>query len=187
MACALEDLQNWPGEVVISPSHCADCAWAAALLERPVKVLAQGEGNLGERINHLDKLLKDAGYAQTIYIGSDAPLLGENEYQQIIKALTVYDIALCPALDGGVTIMANRQPWPDMRSLGWSTPSLGYQLSCLCRAHGLDVHTTKVSYDIDNYQQLFQLAEDLLQDSREARQKLLLQINQLHRSDGYVK
>ena len=183
MACALEDLQNWPGEVVISPSRISDCAWAAALLNRPVKVLAQGEGNLGERINNLDKSLKDAGYIQTIYIGSDAPILGQDEYQQIIKALTVYDVVLCPALDGGVTIMSNKQPWPDMCSLGWSTPSLASQLESLCRAHDLHVHTIKASYDLDNSQQLAKLAEDLQQDSREARKKLLLQINLLYGTD----
>ena len=183
LLCALEDLQNWPGQVVISPSRPVDCAWAGALLDRPVKVLAQGEGNLGERLNRLDRSLKDAGYAQTIYIGSDAPILGHNEYLEIIKALTIYDIALCPALDGGLTIMANRQPWPDMRSLGWSTPSLGYQLEQLCLANDLAVHKIDTSYDVDNYQQLSQLAEDLQQDTREARQKLLQKINELHGAD----
>ena len=190
MACALEDLQSWPGEVVISPSCSADRAWAATLLNRPVQVLTQEEGNLGERINRLDRSLKDAGYVQTIYIGSDAPILSNNEYQQIITALTDYDIAICPALDGGVTIMANRQPWPDMHSLDWSTPSLGEQLECLCRANNLGVYTIKASYDLDNYQQLAKLAQDLQQDRREARQKLLQQINQFIASavrGGYGK
>ena len=184
LACALEDLHSWPGRVVISPSRHVDCAWAAALLDRPVKVLAQGEGNLGERLNLLDRQLKDDGYAQTIYIGSDAPILGHNEYQEIIKALTVYDIALCPALDGGVTMMANRQPWPEMRALGWSTSSLANQLEQLCLAKELSVHKIEASYDLDNYQQISQLAEDLPQDSREARQNLLQQINQLQRAGG---
>lgn len=187
MACALEDLQNWPGEVVISPSHPDDCSWAAALLKRSVKVVAQVEGNLGERINYLDKSLKNAGHAQTIYIGSDAPLLGENEYQQIITALTDYEIVFCPALDGGVTIMANKPRWPDLGALGWSTPVLAQQLTSVCRAHDLTVHSIDASYDLDDYQQLSLLAEDLQQDSRAARQKLLQQINQLYGTNRQVK
>ncbi len=182
MACALEDLHNWPGEVVISPSDPGDCDWAAALLKRSVTVVAQNEGNLGERINHLDKSLKKAGHAQTIYIGSDAPLLGENEYQQMITALSDYEIVFCPALDGGVTMMANKPCWPDLADLGWSTPVLAQQLKSVCRDHQLTVHCIKASYDLDDSQQLSQLAEDLQQDSRAARQKLLQQINKTNRS-----
>jgi hypothetical protein len=179
LACALEDLSCWPGKVVISPSRSADCVWAAGLLTRPVQVVAQESGNLGERINRLDSFLKAAGYAQTIYIGSDAPILGRDEYQQIATALQVYDIALCPALDGGVAIMANRRPWPDLRALEWSTARLGEQLKNLCAENNLAVHCIKAGYDLDNYQQVAKLAEDLQYDSRDARQKLLQQLNQL--------
>ncbi len=179
MACALEDLHNWPGEVVISPSHPGDCSWAATLLKRAVKVVAQTKGNLGERINHLDKSLKNTGHAQTIYIGSDAPLLGENHYQQIITALNDYEIVFCPALDGGVTMMANKPAWPDLGALGWSTPVLAQQLKSVCRNQDLTVHSIDASYDLDDYQQLSLLAEDLQHDSRAARQKLLQQIQQL--------
>jgi hypothetical protein len=179
LACALEDLSCWPGRVVISPSRSTDHAWAGGLLNRPVQVVAQEEGNLGERINRLDSLLKAAGHAQTIYIGSDAPILGRDEYQQIVAALQSYDIALCPALDGGVTMMANRQPWPDLRTLEWSTEHLGKQLENLCAENGLAVHTIRARYDLDNYQQVAQLVEELQYDSRDARQQLLQQLNQL--------
>lgn len=179
LACALEDLSCWPGKVVISPSRSSDCAWAAGLLNRPVQVVAQQQGNLGERINCLDSALKAAGNAQTIYIGSDAPILGWDDYQQVVTALQEYDIALCPALDGGVTMMANRPPWPNLRSLEWSTGHLGRQLENLCTKNSLAVHTIRARYDLDNYQQVGKLVEDLQYDLRDARQQLLQQLNQL--------
>ena len=63
-----------------------------------------------------------------------------------------------------------------MQSLPWSTEHLGDALAAICDEHQLSVATTALSYDIDHQQQLDQLALDLIDDRRPARQALLKQI-----------
>src|SRR5579871_3043541 len=70
LACALEDAQAWPGPVVIAPAHPEDHAWAGALLPqvRPeVRIHPQTTGNLGHRLNMLDRELRGAGLEQLVY------------------------------------------------------------------------------------------------------------------------
>jgi glycosyltransferase A (GT-A) superfamily protein (DUF2064 family) len=179
LACALEDLNTWPGRIVISPADQQDTEWASQLLSKDTLVMAQSDGNLGERINNLDLKLRARGHQQLIYIGSDAPILSMHHYQQINQALTEHAIALCPARDGGVTIMANAQPWPDLRALPWSTAQLGDSLVALCQTNDLSVHHTEMTYDIDCQPELLMLGQDLAQDSRPARQTLVKEINLL--------
>lgn len=176
LACALEDLSQWPGNIVIAPASADDVAWARLLLSKPASIIAQQAGNLGQRINRLDRQLRLSGHVNILYIGSDAPILTSHDFSQISEALTHHDIALAPAIDGGVTIMANRKPWPDLQSLPWSTEQLGAALAALCDKNRLGVTTTALSYDIDHEQQLPRLALDLSHDLRPARQALLKQI-----------
>lgn len=186
LACALEDLSCWHGKIVVSPSHTSDKQWAAELLTKPTQIIPQVEGNLGQRLNILDQQLRAQGHQQIIYIGSDAPILSARDYQETIEALKNHDVALCPALDGGVTIMACKKPWPDMTDLPWSTDLLGSSLKQLCQSHQLTVANTASTYNIDTQEQLIQLAQDLSQDKRPARQALITQINQLIKTSHYA-
>jgi len=179
LACALEDLNDWPGNKVISPAHVRDLEWAKTLLKSPVQVLAQVDGNLGERLNYLDKKLRAEGHEKLIFIGSDAPILSALHYQEISTALESHDIALCPAQDGGVTIMANKIAWPNMKNLAWSTEQFDTSLTLLCQQQQLSVTHTQSSYDVDTRAQLTQLYHDLKLDKRPARQKLLHEIKLL--------
>lgn len=176
LACALEDLNHFPGNIVISPSSVEDEHWAGQQLDRPTFILAQQQGNLGQRLNNLDRRLRESGHVNILYIGSDAPILAAKDYRQITAALTDTDIALAPSSDGGVTIMANRKPWPDMAQLPWSSDKLGDALARLCTENQLSVGVTEQNYDIDHESQLYQLALDLVDDQRPARQALLNQI-----------
>ena len=170
--CALEDLRAWPGPVVIAPDTPAAAGWASTLLTRPIDILPQGEGNLGERLNTLDSQLRRRGVQQTLFIGSDAPILDEALYHDAIAALAHADIVLSPADDGGVTLMANGRPWPTLTALPWSTEQLGDALADACRREGQSICLLKTSYDIDNEADLAKLHQDILDDARPARQRL---------------
>lgn len=171
---------------MISPSHDCDQQWATELLSKPTLVIPQVAGNLGQRLNSLDRQLRSLGHQQIIYIGSDAPILTAQDYLQIIQALKNYDVALSPAVDGGVTIMASNKPWPDMTDLPWSTEQLGASLEQLCKSRQCRVAKTTPTYDIDTEQQLVQLRQDLAQDKRPARQALFTQINRLVKASHYA-
>ena len=180
---ALEDAADWPGPVVIAPAAEADRDWAAALPGRH-SVCCQPDGNLGERLNGVDRQLRDGGATCLIYIGSDAPLLNPAYFAAARQALMSNDVVLGPAEDGGVVLMGSRQGWPELAGLPWSGQKLGESLELICRASGQTVKYLPASYDIDFAHDLPRLFTDLATDERPARRRLSawLAANRLNRT-----
>lgn len=182
LACALEDAADWPGPVVIAPAYAEDWDWARSLSiphSATVMVVPQTAGNLGQRLNALDQTLRLQGMQHLFFIGSDAPGLLATDYGTARDALQHADVALIPAADGGVVLMANRKPWPDMSALPWSSDRLGRALQGLCRESGQTVANLEQGYDIDEWDDLFKLIVSLQQDPRPARQALLSLVNRV--------
>jgi glycosyltransferase A (GT-A) superfamily protein (DUF2064 family) len=172
LATALEDADNWPGPVVVSPADEADTSWAETLTSVPREVIAQPEGNLGQRINAVDNLARKGTHTHLIYIGSDAPLLDADYFSRAMDALETNDVVIGPAEDGGVTLMGARCAWPDLANLPWSSERLGESLELLCQTQGLKVMSLDQRYDIDFASDLPRLLTELEGDTRPAREKL---------------
>ena len=195
LACAIEDTKAWQGPVIIACSEESDIQWAQALntkakviAQLPLKVNSelkgQLSGNLGQRLNHVDQTLRALGHQKIIIIGTDAPILNNTHYQAAITALNKNDVVLSHADDGGVVIMANSTPWPNISMLPWSTEHLSQALANACCDKGLSVHYSTPGYDIDYVADIEKLSIDLINDHRPARQALLVTINQLFVSSG---
>jgi rSAM/selenodomain-associated transferase 1 len=172
LATALEDARHWTGPVVIAPATENDAAWARELLERPCGVIGQPEGNLGARINAVDRELRQTGHTQLIYVGSDSPILDADYFARAVAALSTHDAVLGPADDGGVTLMGSRRAWPRLAGLPWSSAELGHALELICINAGLTVYSLERRYDIDRVDDLPRLYRDLRHDQRPARQRL---------------
>ena len=54
LSCALEDANSWPGDVVLAVAHEEDLVWAGNLIA-DARVIYQGLGNLGQRLNVIDQ------------------------------------------------------------------------------------------------------------------------------------
>lgn len=176
--CALEDAREWPGPVILSPSSPQDTEWASRLLERDSKVMAQPEGGLGHRIQMIDRQLRAEGYSKIVFIGTDAPALRPDHYEEARKEISLTDVVLGPASDGGVVIMGSSVPWPDLRPLPWSTTHLGSALAKTCLQQGLGVTNISPGYDIDVEADFLKLVRDLSDDPRPARQCLYQQLRE---------
>lgn len=188
--CAVEDAKNWQGPIVIACSDTNDLLWAQALLPN-AQVVPQINhenkvSNLGQRINYVDKNLRDLGHESIIYIGTDAPILNQTIYHSIIAALEENDVALSHADDGGVIAMASNKPWPDLASLPWSTDLLSQALRDLCQAQQLTVKYAESGYDIDYVADLKKLFIDLKSDVRPARKALLKTLIELPIFSGEI-
>jgi glycosyltransferase A (GT-A) superfamily protein (DUF2064 family) len=186
LACAVEDACRWPGPVVIAPARPADYAWASRLLpgKKPqARIQPQSDGNLGQRLNALDEVLRNGGLKQLVYIGSDAPLLTEDDYAAVREGLRHHDCILKPAVDGGVVLMASREPWPLLDRLPWSTAVLGGALAACCRASGGSVMTLSQSFDVDEKKDAVRLVNALEADHRPARRALHQLVCELFRSN----
>jgi hypothetical protein len=171
LACALEDLQQWPAGKVLAPDQAQLQDWAQALCPQAL-VLAQSAGNLGERLNDLDQRLRTLGHRQLLFIGSDCPVLQADDFVRIATMLEVSDTVLLGARDGGVVLMASNLPWPDLSRLPWSTAQLGQALAECCQAAGQRVQWAGQRFDIDHQQDLLLLTEALQDDPRPARTRL---------------
>lgn len=176
--CALEDLRAWRGPVVLAPEAGADLGWARSLPamrpddRAPVRVLAQGAGNLGRRLERLDRALDAMQLKRRIYIGSDAPALKPLHYRRAIAGLAAHDAVLASARDGGVTMMATRRGWPPLAALSWGSPGLAHALSAACRKAGQAVLRIPGGFDVDRRSDLAPLARALRGDPRPARREL---------------
>ena len=177
LACAVEDVYAWPGPVAIAPAVVTDTDWAAHLLETarlrfPVAIIPQAPGNLGQRLNALDRALRAQGLTQLVFIGSDAPGLDEEDYHTVRAALQHTGTVLIPARDGGVVLMASRYPWPELSLLPWSSAQLGKSLCKACQSAGQSVSVVRQGYDIDEAADLIVATDALRHDERPARRAL---------------
>ena len=173
LAAALEDALEWPGQVVLAPACSADVDWTHDLLDGQAEIVAQPTGNLGERINAVDQIVRKSAPPRVIFIGTDAPSLDYDYLVQSRDALVRFDVVLGPADDGGVTLMGARQPWPDLSGLPWETPELGNALEAACADQGLSVNRLGRRYDVDTHSDLVRAYADLQRDPRPARQQLV--------------
>ena len=171
LGCALEDLQQWPAHKVIAPDHSRHLPWAQALCPQALNV-AQHDGNLGQRLNDLDRRLRNQGLRRLLYIGSDCPALQPSDYRRVVCLLETNDTVLLGARDGGVVLMASNRPRPDLSALPWSTEHLGHALADCCQRAGHSLMLAGERFDIDRQEDLQTLANALAQDPRPARVRM---------------
>ena len=175
LACAMEDAAMWPGTVILAPANQNDCDWAlgqVANLSGRFEVVPQISGNLGQRLNALDTILRKRKLSRLVYIGSDSPGLTEEDFAAVRTGLKQYEAVLTPAADGGVVIMANRRAWPDLSALPWSTDRLGEALANKCKKEMGSVIVLRENYDIDEPDDFFRLINTIKDDKRPARRAL---------------
>ncbi|MGI9290556.1 MAG: TIGR04283 family arsenosugar biosynthesis glycosyltransferase [Gammaproteobacteria bacterium] len=171
LAAAAEDARQWDGPVVIAPANPGDHNWALRLIPG-CTVIPQCEGNLGERIQHVDQSIRAAGGSKVIFIGSDAPGLSPVLISQAAENLQDSDIVLMPAEDGGVTLMGSRKPWPELSDLPWSTAQLGSRLTETCVRKDLSIGLLPGNTDIDTCTDLVDEFNRLETDIRQSRRDI---------------
>ncbi len=172
LACTLEDLEAWPGPIVLAPADARDADWAQSLLGARARVIAQRPGNLGERLEAVECELRAAGVGRLLFIGTDSPALLPGLFSAAAAALERADVVLAPALDGGVTLMGTRRAWPPLAALPWSTPALGAALESACVARGDTIVHLAASSDVDEPADLDWVRAALATDPRAARREL---------------
>jgi len=170
--CALEDLARWPGPTVLAPDRVEDVAWARRAWPGAA-VFAQAEGDLGERLEALDRAIAAHDPRPRLYIGSDSPGMTDRLLARAAAGFYAAPVVLVPARDGGVVAMGTARGWPPLADLPWSTERLGAALERRCRAHGHPVEQLGGGADIDTVDDLPALLGMLAHDRRPARRRLL--------------
>ena len=170
--CALEDVESWPGPVCFSPAAPVDLEWLTSRLGSQALVVAQSEGNLGQRINHVNRELWSRGHTAQIFIGIDCPGLGPRYLEEAAAALADNDVVLGPALDGGAVLIGAKKRWPALGDLAWSDANLLRELVALCTSLEWKTIITGALADVDTAADLYAAADALSTDQRLSRRAL---------------
>ena len=114
-----------------------------------VRYLAQGGGDLGQRMSRLfDRAFREGG--PVVVVGTDAPAVDANAVVRALRALESADVALGPSRDGGYYLMALRRPCPELfHAIPWSTSAVLRESAEAARRMGLRTTYLEVESDID--------------------------------------
>ena len=147
-ACAGEAALG-PVEVCCAPDASHPAFTALARSTPPVALTAQGDGDLGRRMQRaFERAL--ASESRAIVIGTDAPALDAAYLRDAAIALQAHDAVIGPAVDGGYALIGLRRPAAALfDGVEWSTPRvlaqtrerlriLGWRWAELAPLHDID-------------------------------------------------
>lgn len=100
-------------------------AFTAQAQRGGVALVAQGEGDLGARMQRQFERAFGQGAARAIVIGTDAPALDATTLRRAAEALADSDAVFAPAADGGYALIGLRRVLPALfESMPWSTSAV---------------------------------------------------------------
>jgi uncharacterized protein len=100
-------------------------AFAAQAQQGGVALVAQGEGDLGARMQRQFERAFAQGAARVIVIGTDSPALDAAVLRRAAEALADSDAVFVPAADGGYALIGLRRVLPALfEAMPWSTSAV---------------------------------------------------------------
>lgn len=126
------------------------------------QLCCQSGGDLGIRMLRCFEHLAGEGYGRMLIVGADSPTLPPAYLRMGFELLTQVDAVLGPTEDGGYYAVGCRRPHPEMFSgVEWSTDRTFEQTEAAFDRADLSYARLPVWYDIDRYEDLRRLAEEL--------------------------
>jgi len=125
-------------------------------------VIAQADGDLGERMRATMATLFARGAAAVALIGSDLPHIRSSSIVTAFDTLT-HDrdaLILGPAADGGYYLVASTRVPDVFTQIDWGTSRVLAQTEDAARARGLRVHLLPVLTDVDTSEDLRTVAAE---------------------------
>ena len=136
-------------ELCMSPA-AGDPAWLGVALPGALELSAQGDGDLGARMDRAMNraLARQAG--PVLLMGSDCPALSAAHISEAARQLAQHDAVLVPAADGGYVLIGLNAPCPEVfTDMAWSTPGVATETLRRLEALGLKVWLGTTLHDID--------------------------------------
>lgn len=135
-------------ELCVDP-HPLDEAWQGFLPADHLRVTAQGEGDLGERLKRAAKRSILLG-ENVLLIGTDCPALDSGRLRSAAAALKEKDAFLHPAEDGGYALLGLRRFDPSLfEGIAWSTDRVAAETIGRIEALGWSLGIGDTLRDVD--------------------------------------
>ena len=166
----LEDASRlYGGSAVWEPGLAAepdpDDPVLASLFAPPWRRLAQGPGDLGEKLARCFAAERRRGATAVAAVGADHPALPPARVAEALDALASgRDAAVVPAEDGGycaIALGARAEPERVFRDIPWSGPGVLEATRLRLEAAGLTLQILPAAYDVDRPADLDRLRRDL--------------------------
>lgn len=127
------------------------------------QITGQGQGDLGVRMQRLQRLLLSAG-GNAVLVGSDCPQLTSATVERGLAQLQAHDVVMGPAADGGYYLIGLREPWQEayaalFENVAWGTSAVAEQTRRAAAAEGLTLAELEVQHDVDRPGDLPRLVE----------------------------
>lgn len=136
-------------ELCMSPAP-SDAAWNSVEFPQTVESSAQGEGDLGERMNRAINRALAQQQGPVLLMGTDCPALCTAHIAQAACQLEHHDAVLVPAADGGYVMIGLRLPCSSLfNDMAWSTPVVAGETLHRMASLGLRVWQGPMLHDID--------------------------------------
>ena len=154
-ACLLDTLRRGPAAVGAAWTLFLDGPPDEALRRRAeadvVRILPQGEGDLGMRLERAFARLRAEGAGRVVAIGADSPTLDPARLAEAFDTLRSHDVVIGPAEDGGYYLIGLSVDAGDFfRETPWSTGDVARVATKRAAARDLSVATLPIGYDIDD-------------------------------------
>ena len=148
-------------ELCMSPAP-HDPAWHGVVLPAAVDRTAQGDGDLGERMNRAAERALALRQGPVLLIGTDCPALNAGQIKDAARQLARHDAVLLPASDGGYVLLGLQAPCPGLfTDMAWSTPAVAQETLSRIARLGLSVWQGPTLHDIDEPSDLAYLPNTL--------------------------
>ena len=112
--------------------------------------VAQGRGDLGERLTRAFAEAFSTGASRVVIIGSDCPEVTSDDVQAAWTALAQHDLVLGPAEDGGYWLIGLRASEPRLfAGVHWSTGTVRQETLERAQVAGLSHTLLRPLHDVD--------------------------------------
>ncbi|MEQ8195810.1 MAG: TIGR04282 family arsenosugar biosynthesis glycosyltransferase [Rhodospirillales bacterium] len=112
---------RWRTWIAFTPDHAPPPLRALGIERGHTRSVAQGPGDLGERMNRMMKILPPG---PVVIVGTDIPAISPAHINEAFEALGAHDAVFGPATDGGYWLVGlKRRPYvPEIfKNVRWSS------------------------------------------------------------------
>jgi rSAM/selenodomain-associated transferase 1 len=118
-------------------------------------LVAQGEGDLGDRMSRLMQQAFNDGADSVLFLGTDSPHMPDSRLVEAVDRLNDHDVVVGPVEDGGYDLIAMNRPCPKLfENISWSTEHVLQQTIQKAEAASISLTLLDISYDLDTPESL---------------------------------